>query len=442
MKHVDLMKMGILVICVLSFTACKQEMQKGEKSISEIRSFVMNEPLFDSHDHQGGYNQEWDQKNYEEFIGYARADMETAIGGLKKGDVNHNFDVWQYVRTTGYGQAANFATNKLFGLDYTRENAEEITDAVQDFVSDKTPEEIYRELCKIANITGVINDVGGGRMPDPDYFTQNLHPDFFKKVLRYGRFETLTITESSQIEKFEERFNESFQKLSDLDTFLDEYTKTAYETGNLAGLKIAIAYARDIDFKDVSYEEASEIYSKILQGKKVNARPLSDYMIHKIFQRAEILDIPVQIHTGYLAGNWQDVRWTDPSQLIPVFQKYRKVRFNVFHAGWPYSEILGSIGKQFPNVWLDMCWAWTINPVQMERILDEWLSCVPSNKIFTFGGDTWSPFPMVGYAEQVRNGIANVLEKKINSGEYDLETAKFVAERIMHKNAEEFFGFN
>ncbi len=46
---------------------------------------------------------------------------------------------------------------------------------------------------------------------------------------------------------------------------------------------------------------------------------------------------------------------------------------------------------------------------------------------------------MIGYAEQARNGIANVLEKKINSGEYDLDTAKFVAERIMHQNAEEFY---
>ncbi len=78
----------------------------------------------------------------------------------------------------------------------------------------------------------------------------------------------------------------------------------------------------------------------------------------------------------------------------------------------------------------------------MERTLNEWLTCVPCNKIFAFGADVWSPFPMIGYAIQTRNGIANVLEKKINSGEYDLNTAKFVAERIMHKNAEEFYKVN
>ena len=91
------------------------------------------------------------------------------------------------------------------------------------------------------------------------------------------------------------------------------------------------------------------------------------------------------------------------------------------------------------NVWIDLCWAWSMNPVQMERILDEWLSCVPSNKILGFGADTNSPFPVVGYAHQARNGIANVMEKKIDTGEYDLTTARFVARRIMHENAREVF---
>jgi len=275
-------------------------------------------------------------------------------------------------------------------------------------------------------------------MPEADYFTQKLHPDFFKKVLRYGS-DILTVSDVSTLKKFEKRFNKSFKKLCDLDSFLDEFTETAYKTGNLVGLKIAVAYARNLTFEDVCFDDANTVFADILNEKKVDAKPLSDYLIHNIFKRAEKLNIPVQIHTGFLAGCWQDVSGTNPSQLIPVFQKYKNVKFDVFHAGWPFSELLGSIGKSFPNVWLDMCWAWAMNPVQMERILDEWLSCVPCSKIFAFGADTWSPFTALGYAEQARNGIANVLEKKMKSNEYDLETAKFVAERIMNKNAEEFF---
>ena len=124
---------------------------------------------------------------------------------------------------------------------------------------------------------------------------------------------------------------------------------------------------------------------------------------------------------------------------MPVFQRYRKVRFDVFHAAWPYSELLGTIGKSFPNVWVDMCWAWAMNPAQMERVLEEWLAAVPHNKIFAFGADTGTPFCTLGYAIQARAGIANVLERKVQTGEYDLKTARQVARRIMHGNAREFY---
>jgi len=118
------------------------------------------------------------------------------------------------------------------------------------------------------------------------------------------------------------------------------------------------------------------------------------------------------------------------------------VRFDLFHACWPYSEIAGTMGKEFPNVYLDMCWAWAMNPLQMERILDEWLSGVPNNRIFAYGGDTGSPFPMVGYALQAREGIARVLEAKVERGEYDEATAEMVARRIMNANARELYGLD
>jgi hypothetical protein len=41
---------------------------------------------------------------------------------------------------------------------------------------------------------------------------------------------------------------------------------------------------------------------------------------------------------------------------------------------------------------------------------------------------------------QARRGIAGVLERKVTEGEYDLETARRVARRIMHQNAQEVYG--
>ena len=409
--------------------------------MSTLREFIEIEPLFDTHEHQAGFSQNWSEKTYEEFIDneYATADMSTAGGDFKPGDSAHNFSIWKFVRTTGYGQAANLATEKLLKIPFREENAGKITEAIQNFVREKTGAEIYQELYRLANVKWVINDVEGPNITDLEFISQKHYPDFFRSALRYGREKTLTITSEEQIQDLEKEFDTSISSVSVLDEFFDDHTQKAYETGNLAAVKIAVAYARKLDFEDAAFSEADKIFSAIRRGRKINPKPLHDYLIHKIIQRAGSINIPVQIHTGHQAGNWQDVRFADPAHLIPVFQKYRSVNFDIFHAGWPFSEILGSIGKEFPNVWLDMCWAWAMNPVQMERILDEWLATVPCNKIFAFGADTGSPFMMLGYATQARQGIANVMERKVRRKEFDTQTAQFVARRIMNQNALEFF---
>jgi len=148
----------------------------------------------------------------------------------------------------------------------------------------------------------------------------------------------------------------------------------------------------------------------------------------------------VQIHTGYLAGDWGPLDGTNASRLIPVFDKYRRVRFDVFHASWPWTSELGATEKNYPNVYPDLCWAWTMNPAQSERALSEWLDAVPFNKIFGYGADTLCPWCDVGYAKQARIGIARVLEQKIAAGYLSESTAEEVASAVMLRNGEEFLG--
>jgi len=133
--------------------------------MSTLREFIENEPLFDTHEHQAGFNQNWTAKTYEEFIDdeYATADMTTAGGEFKPGDSAHNFSIWKFVRTTGYGQAANLATERLLNISFSEENAGKITEAVQDFVKAKTGVEIYQELFDTAKVQRVINDLAGGK---------------------------------------------------------------------------------------------------------------------------------------------------------------------------------------------------------------------------------------------------------------------------------------
>ncbi len=415
--------------------------------MSDIRDFVMAEPLFDNHEHQHGFA-DMDQRKggltYREFVGYAGADLATAAvlpGKGKSTDASTDkgfFDVWSFVRTTGYGQGTELACRALLDLPYTRKNAAAITKGLRDFTVERSGRQIYLDLFKAANVRWAANDCCWECPTKLDVFTGKDHPEFFGQVLRYDGI--LVLSSRSQVEGWEKALDRAIQRLSDLDAALDAYTEKAAKAGKLIGMKSAMPYSRRLSFENSSYAEAERAFECVMQGRQTDLKPLHDYLFHRFVQRAREFDLPVQLHTGYLAGNWGDPSQGDPAPLVPIFQRYRNVRFDVFHAGWPYSEVLGAIGKAFPNVWLDMCWAWAMNATQMERMLGEWLSAVPHNKIFGFGGDTGTPFCTLGYAMQARRGIANVLEAHVQSGLYDLATAKQVARRIMHENARGFYG--
>ncbi len=226
------------------------------------------------------------------------------------------------------------------------------------------------------------------------------------------------------------------------------------DQGRLAAIKIGMAYGRDLMVADPTRHEAELAFNAIRSrklahsGRQQNngavdaaaARPLGDYMFHALMQRAHADDLPVQIHTGYLAGMRGALAGTRAMNLLPVIEKYRTVRFDLFHASWPWTSEMGAIGKNYPNVWLDMCWAWTMNPTQCERALDEWLDAVPFTKIFGYGADTGLPWCNMGYALQARQGIANVLERKAARGDLSVSAACEIADRLMLDNGIEFYG--
>ncbi len=418
--------------------------------MSEIREFILHEPLFETHEHMMDLakfddfrTHQLEGRGFRDFLSYANGDINTAAGidsaiFEKDRDSSAFFTLWEHVRTTGYGQAISLGTQKLFGLSLTQETSGQITQCLQDFIKDKPAQEVFETIYAKANVIGAICDRNDSAYKDLTLFSGDKYPSFIKQALRLDRY--IYIDSKDKIAEFEAIFKTSITTLKDLLSLIHEHAEKANQTGNMVAFKMGIAYQRNISFENTSFETARRIFDELLTDKNPDLTPLQDYIAHYVIQLAEEFKRPLQIHTGHLAGNWHDVRNSNPADLIPLFLRYRNVRFDVFHASWPFSEFIASVGKTFPNVWLDMCWAWAMNPVQMERTLDEWLACVPNNKIFGFGGDTWNPFSMIGYAEQARKGIANVLEKKVSTGEYDLETARFVAGRIMHKNAEEFFG--
>jgi hypothetical protein len=425
--------------------------------MSAIREYIMQHDLFCHHDHHQSYrafDAGRDNYSFDSLLGYAWADLTTADGPRPPQGEDNRARIerlWPAIRLTGYGRAVDLGCRALFGLPYTPEYFDAITVALQDTIRDRSAAEVYDYYVhQQARNRWTIHD-GIDPLGHPDVLAPDQFPDSYRSVFRMDSL--FSIANDEPIRALERYTGRTIHTLDGMVDTLNAVIDRAGATGRLAALKIGMAYSRDLTVSDPTHHEAELAFNRIRnrklfwdgiqqEGAAVDAaagRALGDYLFHAYIRRADDDDLPVQIHTGYLAGNWGSLNGTPASRLIPIFSRYRTVRFDIFHASWPWTSELGAIGKNYPNVWLDMCWAWTMNPGQSARALSEWLDCVPFTKIFAYGADIGLPWCNMGYSLQAKEGIAAVLEAKMAAGLYDLATAQEVADHIMLRNGETFF---
>lgn len=222
-----------------------------------------------------------------------------------------------------------------------------------------------------------------------------------------------------------------------IDWYFDKYADEA------AAFKIGRAYDRTLFFDDVSTPDASMAFTEYIKsnGKipESTIKLLEDFIIHYCVRKAGEYNLPVKVHTGIQGGNGNDIKNSRAGLLTNLFIKYPKTKFDVFHTSWPYTEELISVCKNFQNVYIDFCWAWSINPPAARRYLSDMLETIPVNKIHGFGGDSIFVESSYGQSVMARREIARVLTKKVEEGKFKEEYAVWVAQRILRENGLENF---
>jgi uncharacterized protein len=439
------------------------------KQTGDITEFVMGHPLFGAHSHMMSVP-EWAgrKRAFWEIQGYAHADLVTAAGPMgvgeqpmpphdSKGFTKRYFELWRASRFTGYCRATELACRDLLGLEFTEKNAPAIGKALDKLIG-KSPRRSYTDVIrKKANVRWIIKDA----INRPEDTADKLFPPSFVRF-NYRDDQLISVRSKLDIIEREERWGRSIHSVGDIVDGLNDSITACLATGKVTSFKIGLPYHRSLKFTEPSLHNAETAfarlmnipldvthdtgvgpsYQRISRCSAEELRPLQDYLMHQYARRIEAEGLGLQVHTGYLAGNnglLNNIRTMD---MLPFILRYPRLRFDLFHAGWPYTEEHAVIGKQCPNVWLNLCWAWTMNPATMESALDSWLACVPHTKIFAYGGDTGCPVCEYGYAQQARTGIARVLQRWIDRGDMTLADAQEVAVDIMFNNGCRFHGLS
>jgi len=358
----------------------------------------------------------------ERLLDPSAGDLESRLAGVR--------NAWGAVRHTGYGEAVRLIASEVYGLDeLTLDGLARAQARLEEL---QQPGAMLRLLHETARLDHVqIDDFTWACDADP------AGPDFFLYDLSWLKF-------CNGVIEAEEILDETEIEVRGLE---DLRAAMAAIFGRYAACAIAVksqhAYNRTLRWEERTDEEAQSALAAVLGGGEIEEATrltLGDWCWARGVELAIEHNLPFKVHTGYYAGHsGMPVDRIPAGNLCALLARYPEARFVLMHTAYPYTDELVAIAKHYPNVWVDMCWAWSIDPYSSLDFVRRFLHAVPMNKLFAFGGDTFSPTNSVAYSIQVRRWLTRALEAEVGAGDLTEQDAVRVAHRLMRENQYECF---
>jgi len=440
---------SILIVSLVLFNQCSL----NDTSVyNRIRDYADQISVIDAHEHQH-WPEEYGDHRFTFYnllaTSYLSADVRSA--GAEGFDWNAMDTLSPDILWAMYGEALDYTRGtsyyshfvkgfqKLYGfsdLYFTRENLTTLTAQIEENYKD------YRTWFDEA-----FHKAGFELMFVDQYwkpFNTELDDRYFALVFHIN---PLIAASSRKPEKgsepgsfYKEAENEGYE-ISNLDDYLifcGHLFKKNIEN-NAVCLKNSQAYSRTLYYEDVPFEEARILYNKPSSRlTPAEAKKIEDFMFHWIINKSIEYDLPIQIHTGYLAGNGNVLDNGKPVKLNNLFLQYPEAEFILFHGGYPWTGEYAAFGKMFRNVYLDIVWLPQISREEAVHALDEMFDCVPYNKFF-WGGDCGLIEESTGSLEYGKDVVAEVLSKRVQRRLLTEEVAFDIVDKIFRENAIEVF---
>ena len=366
------------------------------------------------------------------FSHYTRTDLVTA--GMKPedyekitntdGDLDERWKLFRphldNIRYGSYARPAFMAAKEFYGFDdINDDNYRELSERMQ---SQNTPgiyHRVLREKCKIR-----VALTQAGRTDYDD--------DLLVPLMPMNKYSAVRSAEA-----ISNKAHELEIKVANLDDYMELMKKgiAKWKAEGAVGLKMA-----STPNMPPSREAAEKVFSEIMAGEKPqNSSQLQDFLTNCLIDIAGDMALVVAVHSGM----WGDFRTLDAKHMIPVFPRHPNTRFDLYHLSMPSVRDAIVIGKNFPNVWLNLCWCHIISQRMTCSALDECIDMVPMNKIIGFGGDYNRPVEKVyGHLMMAREDIATVLGRRVDKGMMDHDEAVSIAHKWLWDNPRELYKLN
>lgn len=340
---------------------------------------------------------------------------------------------WERVEHTGYARAVACTISKLYGIDkVSLKNVEELAEKYRETRKPGFYQHIIQDICRISECH--VNSL-------EKIYMQTAHPSLLKQDLSIMELSRCSPTDIRRVER---EIGTNISSLRDwlaaIDSYFERHGKDAI------AVKYPGAYYRRLRFEQVGRHMAEKYFATLIAERPYigpeGSQALEDYLFHYCLAKAEEYNLPVKLHTGYLARRdfmqLSNVS-ANAADICRLLQQYPSVRFVLMHIGYPYQHEYISLCKQYKNAYVDLCWAWILNPFASTQFLTEFMVAAPANKILTFGGDYVIAENIVGHCVIARRGISQALATLFERDWIGRGSVAELAPRLMHGNAQELF---
>ncbi len=340
---------------------------------------------------------------------------------------------WERCRHTGYLRAVAQTLRVLFGVDPDHLDADVLGRVSAEMTERAERTTHYRDVFDRAGVlTCQVNTLEAG------LFKESGEPDLLLQDLGLGVLST-----GLDVAAMTRRSGRTVRDLADwhgvIDWAFDTYGPRA------VAVKSAAAYQRRLDYAPVDEDTAAPLLARHLRGDALEPderKALEDHLFRYCLARASERGLPIKLHCGHFAGTgWMPLARVkeNAADVCALLHDFPDGRFVLMHIGWPYAEEYISIAKQYPNAWVDLCWAWILAPMTTARFVREYLTAAPANKLLCFGGDYTTVENVVGHAVVARQGLGLALRGLVADGWMGEDGARALVPGLMGDNARTLF---
>jgi len=408
--------------------------QPLDGAAEKLYEYAQDVPVIDTHEHIPRSEAEYNAKTIRFgnlFNPYVSNDLASAGMPFPPGEwaasvcIDDDWDAfephWNAVKFGSYARPIRIALQKFYGVDdFTRDNYLDIVQRINDNNTPGIYKRVYKDTCGIERVVRC-----SGNLPDRD------DPILVGNIISPAG----QVTSKGSVDTMAADVGAA--GAASLDEFMaisDAWMELQVSNGGIEFKTVAIA----AEVPDRT--KAEEAFQLVAGGEELPSdldNHLRAFVREANARKAAELGVPLAIHTGV----WGDFRTANVQHLIGFIERNPGTRMDIFHLSIPDVRSAVQVVKNFPNAYMNLCWAHIVAPDMVVATMKEAVDMVPLNKVFAFGADYILFIEKVyGHLLMAKENLATVLGDRVDRNLMGLDDAKQTLRAWFYENPKAFYG--